>query len=417
MINSGKPERWQGWPWLLLLAPFLVVAWAMDGLEQAVLTFHWTDESQFHLPAIRKLAAQWPNPDLRDYSSATTPLFHLFFAGLSQLFGEQLPWMRATNAAISLLAITVYRQILVERTGLDRHSAHWASLAFGLSPYFFGVSFILLTDNLAWLWCMLTLWFAMGATGSQGTWRWLGASVCLMLALLTRQTNVWLVPILVILVWRESELGRMQRVARLATVGLALLPTMALFTVWQGPVPPSFQLAHEASAGANVRALQFMMVVLGFYHLIIRVPVGGWSQLPSREALVPVVIGALLLWWLPLAPRYGDDGFLWRFAAQWPVIHGSPLPFWLLLPVGLLAAWQMVRSAPFSVGTVGLLSLAPVLLRSELLYQKYFDPFLPVFLTLSLAHQWPSSMERLRHIWAVLALAGLIYLTLPYLQT
>jgi 4-amino-4-deoxy-L-arabinose transferase-like glycosyltransferase len=413
MSNSGKQGGRWGWPWLLLVAPFLCVAWATAGFDRPMVTFHWTDEALFHLPAIRKLAAQWPQPDLHDYSSATTPLFHLFFAGVSRALGEHLPWMRAINVVISLLAIVVYRRILVDRTGLDRQSAHWASLAFGLSPYFFGVSFILLTDNMAWLWCMLTIWLATGASGPAGRWHWWGACFCLMLGLLTRQTNVWLVPILMVLVWRDADLTWPQRWGRLLSVGLALLPTLALFALWKGPVPPSFQQVHEASSGLNGRALQFMMVVLGFYFWVIRVPVGGWKQLPWWESVAPMLLGTWVLWLCPFAAHLGDDGFLWRLSTHMPVVHGTSVLFWVLLPCGLLAGWQMLRSAPFSVGTVGLMGIAPVLLRSELLYQKYFDPFLPVFLTLSFAHQWPQPLDRMRHIWALLSVAGLIYLLLP----
>src|SRR5579871_5957648 len=38
------------------------------------------DEARYHLPAITQFAAQLPYPDLRNYSSATTPLFHILFA-------------------------------------------------------------------------------------------------------------------------------------------------------------------------------------------------------------------------------------------------------------------------------------------------------------------------------------------------
>jgi hypothetical protein len=35
------------------------------------------DQNQHHLLVIESFAQQWPTPDLRDYQSATAPLWHL----------------------------------------------------------------------------------------------------------------------------------------------------------------------------------------------------------------------------------------------------------------------------------------------------------------------------------------------------
>ena len=42
------------------------------------------DQNQYHLPAIRTFAADWPAVDVRDYASATTPGYHLALAAVAR---------------------------------------------------------------------------------------------------------------------------------------------------------------------------------------------------------------------------------------------------------------------------------------------------------------------------------------------
>ena len=54
--------------WMLLWSPVL---WRSD-----LKVFDAVDEDLFHGPTIEIFAAALPSPDLSDYPSATTPLYH-----------------------------------------------------------------------------------------------------------------------------------------------------------------------------------------------------------------------------------------------------------------------------------------------------------------------------------------------------
>jgi hypothetical protein len=63
------------------------------------------DEINYHKPAIRTFAEQWPNIVLSDYLSATTPGYHLLLALAAKVFGGSDWVLRVANLAISLVLI------------------------------------------------------------------------------------------------------------------------------------------------------------------------------------------------------------------------------------------------------------------------------------------------------------------------
>jgi len=235
-----------------------------------------------------------------------------------------------------------------------------------------------LTDNLGWMLALAALLAARH--GASDLRRWLLACACLTLALLTRQTHVWLLPCFLWLVWRTPDALVSGKVWASALVGATVLPLLALFHLWGGVVPPGFQYQHEAAHWLNLRAMQFMLCTTGFYWLMLVAPVRGLQGLHKFEVAAAAAVGLLWMAWHPLAPGYGTDGFLWQAARSgraWPT--GIWL-FWVLMPLGAVAVWQMVRADPWRLGVVGWLAYALVMSRSELLYQKYFDPMVPMLL-------------------------------------
>src|SRR5947209_1613275 len=56
------------------------------------------DQNMWHLPAIRQFARQLPHPDLHDYLSATTPLYHLLIAAADRWISPDLRVLRLFGA-------------------------------------------------------------------------------------------------------------------------------------------------------------------------------------------------------------------------------------------------------------------------------------------------------------------------------
>jgi hypothetical protein len=383
-------------PWLhplLLAIPFIAGIAALRGLTVEIDTFHGSDARVYHLPTIHQFADQLPGVRLGRYPAAQTPLYHLLFALAGKVVGFELWRLRLLNVAISYLAVLALFRLLL-RFGLERVQAFALALAFALSPYFFGASFTILTDNLGILFAVLALdrfkrtWdrpslgsFALGCA-------WMTAAV------LTRQSFVWLVPVAIWALFR-SGLPVRPRAAGAGLVALALAPLAALVVTWDGLVPPG---ADPSSCGLctdkpgvgrdalTLRTVGFTLALLGLYGAVLHGPGllrrvrelrPPWRDLVPPLAAAVAVLAVSPLAYKPISPgRAGDAGYLWKIADRTPVVLSSELLFWLLVPVGAVVVILLLRRA-------GWLSLQAALVASFLLaalpvrlvYQKYFDPF------------------------------------------
>jgi hypothetical protein len=404
-----------GWLFPALLAlPFLIGIAVLQGLTVEIDTFHASDARVYQLPTILQLSERL---DLSDYPSAQTPLYHLLTAGWGEVVGSDLWKLRLLNVAFSYGAALALLRLLRRATPLEPWQAFALTLLFALSPYFFGASFTLLTDNLAILFALLAL-ERINRFRSNASLATFGvACLCIAGAVLTRQSFLWLAPVAVwFLVRSAAPAGR--RAAGAALLALALAPLAALAIEWGGLVPPS---ADPASCGLctdrpgvgrdslTLRTVGFTVALLGAYAAFI-FGLGLWRRLrllrtvPGRTmvALARVAgglgarrrasmrvqlalaagAGILLLTLSPLAyepiipGQAGDAGYLWKISDRTPVVLGSSLAFWVLVPLGSVAIFLLVRRAGLdSLPAVYLVAFLVAALPVRLVYQKYFDPF------------------------------------------
>jgi dolichyl-phosphate-mannose-protein mannosyltransferase len=380
------PVRWR--VATLLAIPYLVTVAALRGLTQAMPTFHGRDETHYHVPTILQFAHQLPGVDLVHYPAAQTPLFHLLVAVWGKLVGLELWRLRIVEVVVSYVAVLVLYRLLRRHGGLGAWSAAALAGLFGLSPYVFGNSFILVTDNLGLLFGLLAIERLLAFWRGAGLGAFAVACSWIALALLTRQSYGWLgLFALVVLALRRPAPGRRELLAGLGLLALAAAPFGALVIAWHGFVPPT---ADPASCGlckpeagrlgwsgdSPLRAPLFAVAVLGVYGPLTHAPAlladrRRWL-LPAAAALV----GALLLVALPLAYHVGDEGWIWRFARTGPRPLGSSWPFWVLVPVGcavLVAGVRREGARALPVLLLGCFLVAQ--LATRLTYQKYFEPF------------------------------------------
>ena len=378
---------------LLLAVPFLIGIAVLQGLTVEIDTFHGSDSGTYQLPTILQLAERL---DFSDYPSAQTPLFHVVMAGWGELVGFELWKLRLLNVAISYGAALALLRLLRRATPLGELPAFALTLAFVLSPYVFGASFTLLTDNLAILFGLIALErvHAYSRSGSFAAF----AVACLAIAgaVLTRQSFLWLVPLAAFFLVRPPV-----RVGRVAAGGallaLSLVPLAALVIEWNGLVPPS---ADPASCGLctdrpgvgrdafTLRTVGFTVASLGVYAGLVFGP-SLWrrsrgARLPGGPALATAAAaGVALILVSPLEYKPvqghspGDAGYLWRISDLLPTLLGSSLLFWALVPLGAVAALLLVRRAGLTaLASVYLGAFLLAVLPVNLVYQKYFDPFM-----------------------------------------
>jgi 4-amino-4-deoxy-L-arabinose transferase-like glycosyltransferase len=384
MKNSLRTLPWHHMA--LLMLPWLAVVVAFDWLAAAFPTFHGSDETLFHYPAIQRFFAELPYPDIRDYSSATGPLFHVLFALAAKVAGLSLQSLRLVNVAVSLAAVFVFYGMVAR--AVRRDEALLLALLFGLSPYFFGASFLVLTDNIGILFALLALRALYRAWESGAARHWVALCVWVCLATLTRQLYVWLAAGAVL-----AMLGRRERARSVAlnSAGLvaACLPLAALVMVWGGLTPPSFQQEHVSASAITPRAGVFGLAVFGLYWVALfpdrvidvlrRLRRRGWLPLA-----ILLAGSALVLLAIPTSPQGGDDGIVWRLARLAPEVMGSRIVFWLLVPIGLLFFWDALRSNDAIASGTALMALAFLAcnLPNAKVFEKYYDPLIIAFVVL-----------------------------------
>jgi hypothetical protein len=393
---------------LLLAVPFLIGIVVLQGLTVEIDTFHGSDARIYQLPTILQLSERL---DLSDYPSAQTPLYHLVTAAWGEVVGFELWKLRLLNVAISYGMALALLRLLRRATPLGGPAAFALTLAFVLSPYVFGASFTLLTDNLAILFGLIALERIHAYARGGSIAAFAVACVAIGAAVMTRQSFLWLVPVAAFFLVLPPL--RPERVAAgAAMLALALVPLAALVIEWNGLVPPS---ADPASCGLctdrpgvgpdelSLRTVAFSVALLGMYATLVLGP-AQWRRLRSPVARtagrvlaavrvrprVPAelvagaaAVGVALvllepLEYMPARPGVqGDAGYLWRLSDELPTLLGSSLLFWLLVPLGAIAGALLVRRAGWtSLPSVYLGAFLLGTLPVNLVYQKYFDPFM-----------------------------------------
>ena len=358
---------------VILSIPFLVVIVLSHGLTQPVSTFHGADELCYHYPVIQKFAVEFPRLDLSDYQSATTPLFHILFALAGKAVGFELYKLRFLNVLVSYLAVWVLFRLLHRDLRVGRGQALTFALLFALSPYFFGASFILLTDNLALLFCFLTLRAAMKFRQTNRLRDFAVTSGLMAACLLTRQIHFWLTLIAGYYL-ATSPLRIQAKAGGLTVMAACLLPLGLLMITWRGLVPPSFS-GYEGTP-FNIRPVNYFLALVGLYAFLCAPQMITQQFAPRWQLGVLVVAGVVLLVLRPMSWVFGDDGYLWRVSAHVPAVYSSSVVFWLLVPMGLIAIYDYaVGPDRESLPLVYLAAFALVSLSNRVVYQKYYDPF------------------------------------------
>lgn len=349
------------------------------------------DEDLFHLPTIQGFARQLPWPDLSDYASATTPLYHLMLSPVARLTGDALLPLRACTLAFAVALLVGTGGLWSRRTAAPAGGLWLLLLPVGLSPYVLGPAVRLSTDDAALWWVVASLWALDRArSGPQGLdpRAHLLAAVLAAAAVLTRQVHGWLVGLLALLPLLASGLSPARRLLHLLLAGLPALALLPLALLWGGATPPSFA---EHQAGLNPAVLQTELAVLGALGLAVSpwllrglAEAGRGAAVASGAVAVAAGLGLMAVAPLPFVEdplRYG--GSLWRVASALPDLGGSTALFWPLVPLGLLwaaaIAW-MGRARRDPLPSAALLLFLVANLASARAYQKYYEPFLLVLL-------------------------------------
>ena len=340
----------------------------------------------YHGPTMFAFRAQPWRQVLANYTSATTPLFHIA-ESLNPLLGDDLLF-RAFNVLVGLSTIWLFQRAMLTRF-CDQIARPWPATliaaSFLLSPYFRAETYWVSTDILPILLLILCSLMIIGmqddraeaVSPSNAFVHIAMLSVASWSAFYCRQTYLYL-PVYafgLLVVYR-----RPQRWFTILINVLFILPAIWLFWLWKGLNPPAFQHHEQLSINGVVAplsmifvyALPFAVEVLAFQRSLFQ---SEWQRIKR---------------WMPWAVT-GWAAFVATFhnyhfsagnlgggvASKLLSRFGRPGEFVFLTCayLGLLiVAWLMLRSRTRGRGLV-LLFLLPTFSMS-VAYQRYYDPIL-----------------------------------------
>jgi hypothetical protein len=298
------------------------------------------DQNQHHLLVIESFARQWPTPDLRDYQSATAPLWHLV-QSVPVALGVPLAGLRLL-AAVTGAALVLLVARAAAGLGGDPRLA-WLAAPIAVSPYLLSGSIWITTDVPATLAVAAALAASLAARTGGGWLLAIGAGI--------RQTTLWMAPSLALLRWVRAPHGTrsMERMrAAIAVMMPALIVVGVLAWLWGGLMPPAYRDLHDR--GMNMATPAFTLALIA----LIGVPfvtLRGARDLLVMPRILPVaavLLGVLAASIVPTA--YDQDagrwgGPLWTVIRQSPVVADRSSVLLLLAPVGALALLALVKRA------------------------------------------------------------------------
>lgn len=437
------------WPVVALLVVFFGTTLPLIAGGKNVGRYAW-DQVNYHEKVVRTFIEQWPTPDLSNYLSATTPLYHLVLAAVGKFVSTAPMVLQFTGMLFSLglmvtFALSLARQVTALRVFIF-------TLVLMSSLYVFPAAVWLLPDNAAWwgvLGILLIAWrcrFDMTLV--------LGGGVLMVLLVLTRQSHLWAAAALWASAWMSldakrphphqslrSPFGKVdshtptkaasvnatekgleiessddeplprgtirrifthpgRRLVRTLVVMLATLPAFAIVAWfrhhWGGRLyPPVFDI--QLKYPPNVSTPVFIFAVFGAINVLFagfllpRLAV-LWRYSPKLVVAIAVaMIGVASLPPTSLSGADGRFGGLWTIAAKFPVIRERSLLIIALAVWGgfaLLGWCAALQRGPRIVVLVALAGFIAAQTIGHLAFQRYSEPML-LILTLLLAARTP----------------------------
>ncbi len=439
---SGGVRR-RFFPWVALVFVLAAVPLILTDLSRGRGQF---DQQFFHEPTIRQFAAQWPQPDLSNYLSATTPGYHLAMAAVAHYVSGSLTALKLVSMMFTVALLWVLERAVWERCGRRALVASLLSLPVACSMYVFLPGVWLQPDNLGWLGVLVMLLIAVRP-------RWdelslIAGALTLLLLVWVRQSHAWTAGLLWLAAWlgsadepwRAITSPSVRRVGRVLGAMAASAPALACLAwfaaIWGGLTPPGpgdwFHKQHDAGPNAAAPAFVLSLVAVFSVFFVAWLWPGLVELWRTRRATLALsMLAAIALASAPITTyKYEERATgLWNivraldphrlnggrpFDAPWlemVAAHTSPLIVALAALGALaLACWlvRLPRRDAWVYG-LGLAGFTLAQTANSNAWQRYFEPMLLMFMALIAATIGLPSVRARRFGWlgpAALALLG-----------
>jgi len=348
------------------------------GLDPGNVRSQRWDLFTYHLPTARRFAELPFLEALHDYPAATFPLFQILMGAVLALGGTVFAIQAMAAAIGAVMLALIYRQARFNR-GFPPTAAAVLVATTLISPYFRGTTVYANTDTLS-----LALFLAAFVVADRPSRPSPGSALALACcAVWARQFYVFAPIALFLRDGFGAGRGRFWRMALIAAVMAA--PVIALVAWWGGPTPPSFR--QHLDWDGVVTKLGVVCTIFGLYALPSMVATARWHRAEFLAAIrrPAFIVTAVCIVLLAVLASFGAPG-LGRGAGGGAAMvglarFGVPVPVRLavltvaIAVVGCYLAY-LVLQAPRANAVLLLVTLAFV--PTQAIYQRYFDPLLPV---------------------------------------
>jgi|GEM_PF-2609273 len=344
------------------------------------------DFQRFHFPSIQRFAEKPFGDAIADYPAAPFPLFYVLGGWLYGATGSVLvlrAWTVGLALGILLLVFGLARRLAPQ----FRANAQLAVALTLASPYFRGQSVYANTDILALLFALAALYLVSDHALPFPAPRAASALVLACCAVYTRQFYVFMPAYILVRIYAYTPWkGRLGA----AALCLALAaPVLALVVFWHGVTPPGFR--EHATMPSITRSIPAVVLLLSFYAMPLAM-VTAWryreaftTDLRSHrlQALIApfFAIGAyLLLTGVAGVPEVTGGGMPLHFLRALPFPdHGRAILPAVGVALGGSYLAYLVHQNPSRNSVILLVALC--FLPTGILYQRYFDPLMPLLYT------------------------------------
>jgi 4-amino-4-deoxy-L-arabinose transferase-like glycosyltransferase len=327
-----------------------------------------------------------------------------------KLLGPTYFSLRVSVICLSWIGLVGFQFLLIESAGASRVAAVVAATAFALSPLFFVLQGVFLTDlsSLSFALVALALYERGRKNGSSAVW--LLAAVPAAFAAITRQNMITVPVIAGIILWREPQLRR--RVTWWVAVGVPLVLATAVYAWFQQR--PDARLFHfKFAEPTTILLAPYVTLIIGG---LIAMPLLLVGHAPRRHApfgwALAAVLSAEAYWYY-----YRN---LLPYGALYPFIFGMITPSgaysenmmpgvrlvvlsetirWFLTGIGCIGAAALLeriwlrRHRSWSVLTLFTVLQVPFLFLAPWLYDRYLLVFLPGLIAVAVGASAPPAWK------------------------
>lgn len=348
------------------------------------------DATAYHLRFIRDLAAQFPDFDLSNPLTVTTPGYHILLSLVARAGADSLESLRFASLLIGCGFVALVA------AWCGRRASPGAAIALTLplvaSIYVLGAAAWTVPDNLAWMLVVSILWLAL--MDRRGPARLALACVLLVVLVCVRQIHVWTAAIIWITAFADARIEGKRLGSAVAHAVLWAVATIPAFVVlwlfmrhWGGLTPPRFQKEVQ---GVNLATpafilLQIALLAVGFLPWTWPAVTRAWRG--SRATILIVAVAALAAAAVPQTTPSFEAG---RFSGWWAIVawmptigsHASVLML-VAAPAGAIVLASLLlglRARERAILGVAFVAFSAALTANFYCWQRYHEPFLLCFL-------------------------------------